>query len=62
MDNIEHLIKIHSAANTDELESILSNYRELGFKISKIENIEKNKYTIYLEKQIFASYSLFFGR
>lgn len=59
MDNIERVVKIENAPNAEKLEISLSNYRQNGFSITKIEPLENNRYTIYMEKQLFSAYALF---
>lgn len=55
----KYQIKIHLAKNNDELESILNNYGNEGYRVFRVEKTDHCiyeggacKYTIYLEKKI----------
>lgn len=50
MNNVEHLIKIHDVSTENEIKSIVDNYISNGYKVLKVEIINRNKIVLYLKK------------
>lgn len=59
MNTVEHFVKIHNVSTSDEVTTIVEKYIHDGFKITKVENIDVNKYTFYIEKTTMSNYYLF---
>lgn len=59
MNTVEHFVKIHSVSTADEVKTIVEKYIHDGFKVTKVENIDNNKYTFYIEKPVMSNYYLF---
>jgi hypothetical protein len=59
MNTVEHLVKIHNVSTSNEVTTIMETYIRNGFKVTKVETIENNKYIFYLEQINNKSYYLF---